>query len=366
MTADSAGRTIATSAEPAWGSASPWVVDEVPSLDLVATGDGPDHEFFRVAELLRMPDGRIIVANAGSHEVRAYSPTGAFLTATGREGDGPGEFRDITQVDLYSGDSVVVLSRPGRATVLDGELRYGRSFELRGVWQRAAGQPNGTVLVTRAPSPFEHLEDVGGVIRLDAPVVRHDRDGMALDTLAVVAGFEQVLVPRGDGVISASLLYGKTLVFAASETVVAFGSAESMVFDVVDLGTLRTTSVRVPDFDLRVAEADRARQEAAYLGPEPSATRRLVLESMPRRDMRPAYTEIVIDASGYYWLAEYVGPADGEERRRWEVFDAGGRWLGGVETPSGFEVHQIGVDYLLGVHTDAFGVEHPQLLALSR
>lgn len=291
-TRDSAGWTVAVSTEAEWRSASPWVLSAEPLLDLAVTGRGPEHEFFRVTGAVRLADGRIVVANAGSHEVRSYSSDGAFLTAVGREGDGPGEFRNITEVDRYAGDSVIVFSRPGRATVVDSDLRFGRTLDFQGVWQRARGQADGTLLITRAPSPFEDLSEAGGVIRLIAPVVRLDRDGHEIDTVATIGGYEQVLVPRGEGVISASLLYGKTLVFAASDAVAVSGDAERMAFDVIDLRTGRGTVVRVPDFDLSVIPSDRARQEEAYLGPEPSATRRLVLESMPSRATRPAYTEV--------------------------------------------------------------------------
>lgn len=52
--------------------------------------------------------------------------------------------------------------------------------------------------------------------------------------------------------------------------------------------------------------------------------------------------------------------------REWEVFDREGVWLGTVKTPPGLEVHEIGVDRLIGVAKDEYGVPYVQFHRLTR
>jgi len=80
---DSAGVTVATSSTPRWASApeEAWTISPTPLLDLSTASSGPEHEFYRVADIVRLSDGRIVVANTGSFELRIYAPDGTHLAA---------------------------------------------------------------------------------------------------------------------------------------------------------------------------------------------------------------------------------------------------------------------------------------------
>ena len=58
-----------------------------------------------MAAALRLPNGQIVIANSGSNELRYYDSAGVFLYAVGREGFGPGEFKDIGGVWLVAESS---------------------------------------------------------------------------------------------------------------------------------------------------------------------------------------------------------------------------------------------------------------------
>ncbi len=74
----------------------------------------------------------------------------------------------------------------------------------------------------------------------------------------------------------------------------------------------------------------------------------------------PATSEdVLVDALGNVWVGHYHFP--GAITEQWEVFDAAGVWLGSVDTPSGFEVHQIGVDRVIGVAKDELDVPFVQV-----
>jgi hypothetical protein len=83
-----------------------------PVLTVGREGD-PDYEFFRVATVLGLGSGNLMVANGGTHELRFFDGNGQFLRSVGRNGEGPAEFGFLSDVWLRPGDTLVVLD-PGR------------------------------------------------------------------------------------------------------------------------------------------------------------------------------------------------------------------------------------------------------------
>lgn len=70
-----------------------WTVSAEPSVSIgVLEGEAHD-QLHGVAGAAVLPGGRIAVLNAGSHELRIYDADGRFISAAGRAGAGPGEFR---------------------------------------------------------------------------------------------------------------------------------------------------------------------------------------------------------------------------------------------------------------------------------
>jgi hypothetical protein len=53
------------------------------------------HVFHKVKSVFRQRDGTLVVANAGSSELRLFDPKGALLSSSGRFGGGPGEFSTL-------------------------------------------------------------------------------------------------------------------------------------------------------------------------------------------------------------------------------------------------------------------------------
>ena len=73
----------------------------------IGSADGEDpYLFHRVWDMATLSDGRIVVADAGSEEVRALDPSGVHLASWGGQGEGPGEFRSLSGVARWPGDSV--------------------------------------------------------------------------------------------------------------------------------------------------------------------------------------------------------------------------------------------------------------------
>ena len=122
---DSAGVRIVENTTPLWQEGAEWLLGPEPVVD-IGGGDREEEQLFRVVDALRLGDDRIVVANAGTNEIRFYGPGGAFLSASGGEGEGPDEFTALRGLGRYSGDSLAAIERTG-VSILDLNGRFARS-----------------------------------------------------------------------------------------------------------------------------------------------------------------------------------------------------------------------------------------------
>jgi hypothetical protein len=80
-----------------------WQLSTLPRVDIgVTEGDEP-YELSSASSSLRLPDGRILVANGGTSDVREFDAEGRFLRHIGRKGAGPGEFDGPPHLELRAG-----------------------------------------------------------------------------------------------------------------------------------------------------------------------------------------------------------------------------------------------------------------------
>lgn len=85
-----------------------WHLSATPSVSVgVAEGDQP-YELSQATSSVRLGDGRLIIANSGSQELRVFDPAGRFLSAIGRKGQGPGEFEGPLQLRSAGADRYTV------------------------------------------------------------------------------------------------------------------------------------------------------------------------------------------------------------------------------------------------------------------
>src|SRR5690606_23536502 len=94
----------------------------------------PGHDLHRVATAVRLGDGRVLVANTGSGEVRFFGADGTLLRTVGREGEGPGEFRALSRLYVLPGDSLLATDVSlDRLTVFDAQGAVARTAPLEQV-----------------------------------------------------------------------------------------------------------------------------------------------------------------------------------------------------------------------------------------
>ena len=104
-----------------------WRIDSLPEFEVGGHDDRPEYTLFNVASATRLSDGRVVVANSGTSQLRYYGPDGAHLFDVAGEGGGPGELPFRFDLARRAADSLVVFSRDPGLTWYDAEGRYVRS-----------------------------------------------------------------------------------------------------------------------------------------------------------------------------------------------------------------------------------------------
>ena len=334
-------------------------------LDLTTSGSGPAHEFFRVADATVLSDGRIVVANSGTREIRTFSTAGAHLATVGREGDGPGEYRGFSNLDRLGGDTLGVISG-SRLTVLGPDLAVVDVAHLPHLARWPHLLEDGRLVALEIYASMREFEGAARLIREPVSILLLDRNGVVEDTLWHGPGFEEFMFPFGETLTSASPLFGKGVSYGVRGLSLLVGTADGMEYEVLNTSGQVLQIVRVPGYDLSLDAATVAEERNVRLGPDPSPTLRRMIEQMPASDTRPAYDEFLIDTEGYLWAGEPIPLQRENAPRSWEVFSPAGEWLGSILTPARFELFEIGPDYLLGVFRDELDLEHVQLFQLAR
>ena len=107
-----------------------WAVSAEPILQIGSVDGDSTALFHRVADVLRLPNGDVVVADDGSKVLSRYTSEGVFVSRVGGEGEGPGEYRGLGSLYLVPGDSLYVLDPWGRSiSVLDAAGSYQRRMD---------------------------------------------------------------------------------------------------------------------------------------------------------------------------------------------------------------------------------------------
>ena len=372
---DSAGVTIISNESPAWSDGDGWRVAETPVVDIgVVSGDAA-YELFRPLGALRLSDGRIVVANAGTSELRYYDERGKHLGSSGGRGGGPGEFFAMSWFARTDDDSVVVYDRRSRrVSLFDPDGRYHSSVALPGGdFPSVQGRlSDGSYLARVVPrrardAPPEPL----GRGRDSLSFLRYGPDGEFLDTLGVFLrrikhglAFEFMGRSRR-GAMTIPFTPSTVLAVAGSKVIVGTSTSyqiSQFTPDGVLIRLIRKRHSRLPvepsDVD---SFLDSLRAQYATGGPE-AKTHVKMNEETPPADSMPAFDDLIVDREGNLWVS--ASRHHGDPSVRWDVFDTAGIWLGVVPGPDGFRVTDIGSDYLLGLWKDDLEVEHALLYEL--
>jgi hypothetical protein len=336
-------------------------------LITVGRGDGVSEDLLHaVVGAHRFADGRLVVASAGTPALRYFEADGHLATSVGRQGDGPGEFRNLVLLRPLEGDSLLTFdATQQRATIFDASGAVARTFrmpQVEGFPIMTDARRDGTSLV-RIVQPFRSDELNTGVRRPDVSLLLLDAAGEVRGTLGAFPGEAGFSVEVGDGMVAGPLALGPGLhaALTPSAAAVAVGDADSVSL-LRDSGAVGLAL----DFPrLRAEPADFDFVMAAYLEQVPVAGRQIEgsrFRTMPRVDSLPLVAQLATDPRGRIWVRQYLHPAD--SRRVWTVFSESGDLTAHARTPDGADVVEIGDGYVLVLTRDEFGVESVAVVPL--
>lgn len=339
----------------------------------VREGD-PQYALTQVLAVRATSSGGLLVAESRSRELRYFDRSGTHLRTVGGQGEGPGEFSSMSTFSGMAADTVWIWdSRNQRITCFapDGALldasvipphttydRLSRLYRLSdeswvGVspWRnRNRDRPQSL--------PLKIMRD-SLVLTLLQP------EGEEADTIAVIPGFESIRRVDLRGTTIAEMNFRRpfgraTYLAPGAQGIVVGGNDQFEIRRFSPDGVLQLVS-RTPGLDLpisaeEVQEAKESQLAGASDNPEFRETVEASFSEFPLPDVRPAFSEIRIGNAGEVWLAEYE--MDAASVSSWIVLDSDGTLLGRVHVPSGFRIHEIGEDYVLGVWYDEFEVPY--------
>ena len=371
-TTDSAGIEIVENARPPDGSRLGWRIVSEPTISIGEVEGEDPYMLHDVSDAMMLPDGRIVVANSGTSELRVFNASGIHVSTWGGQGEGPGEFSWLRTVEPWHGDSIAAWYGPRRdISVFDADGNFGRGFTLetndndRHSWALTPQSTTRDGLIMAWHDP--HLLDTVGVEIRDA-------DGRFRSSLGVYPGQEMAVV--GGRMMDAILFsvplpqetWGDLFVIGPTDhyELKAFASDGTLARIVrrgheprpvtqahVDAYVEESISSYPADWTESEIQAYQAEQRQRY-------------RSAPVVEDFPAFASVLADALDHLWVEEYEIPGEERPGVLWTVFDAEGRVLGFVETPEELEVYEIGEDYVLGRARDEFDVESVQVWPLER
>lgn len=355
VTRDSAGIAIIESSQPAWGTATPWVVDASPILTIGSADGEEPYLLHGVTGAVRLDDGSIVVLDL-SRELRQFDSTGTFMRAAGRPGPGPGEFDGVSRMGRC-GTGALWVGTPSRLSIWGSDLHFRREFRLP----------------KRAMSPIICFGGAGLVVQqgtgsdMDAQppnqIVTDSLDLFLVDSLGLHEQHFQriplkgrVLVHLDGGGVSFLHPLGHTAALAPAGSLMAVTDGRSFAIRSYGSDGALRRIVRGPIEPLALTDSMRQRYFAARLGgPARQEREWLARAGNPMPDATPAYEALIADADGFLWARRFTIP--GDDMQRWGVFGPDGPFLGYVALPAGLDVLEIGADYVLGKVQDSLGVE---------
>lgn len=331
-------------------------VDDEPSVSLgLEDGERP-YLLFRAFGATRLSDGRIVISNQGSYELRFFSPEGEFLFATGSQGDAPGEFNNASTVWALPGDTVWAADhRPWEYEVFDADGNWIRGVrpvpEYPNPPEETALLSDGSSLI--AGSKYRPSE---GFEQTDLSIMLHDPSGNLVDTLLTIPhktrrmsardGFVEVESPYFD---SRGHIAGHDDLLATGHggepTIRLYGVSGGL--ELIRAIHLEGQSLDVDQSLLRTWQ-DEVRERNSHLD---ATTRENYLERMfdegrPMAGQLPAMADLMWSTDGALLVELFRRPGE-SEYSEWVRLSAEGEYQCHISIPKSLDVFEFGPDYIL-------------------
>ena len=379
---DSVGIEVVSVRPPAAVVVGATTVDSEPVLSIgVVTGEDPQ-ELSDVLGAVRLQDGRVVVANGGTNQLRFFGPDGKYLFSKGGDGEGPGEFRSIDYLGLIGYDTILAYDMNlKRLSLFDGTgeflVSHGPISSPELLMPHVVG-----VLGTREYVSWSHVADEPDGVGVHAVPIRFGlsalSNGSYREAGTAMSGEEAQVMYRGS-LSRAFRPFGRESDVAAGGhhfyVLTSTDDAGVRVYDTS--GTLiRIVRVDIPRFpvDEAIVEAWADSWIARYAGGSTELEKwwRHGFREAPPPDDLPVFRSLEVDTDGNVCAERYPLTMD-EETTYW-CFSPDGHFLRSIRLPyrllrKGPHPHfdpqlQIGQDFVLGVWQDDNDVQYVRMYAL--
>lgn len=348
-----------------------WRVEPEP-VAMVGEVEGPDaYRFGNVFEVHFVDSLGFLVADWQPRSLKLYEPDGTYVRTIGGPGEGPGEFAHLTGVRISGPDTIRVLDlqSPRLSTFLwDGTL-------LGEVpTRREEGHPDHLVGLFDDGAPVVGWANFG---RGDGPIVPDvltyayfEADGRYAGRIADVPGTRRYESQDATGPVGlrvhpfttrgTALVVGDSLLYTDGHTRATLWSRDGG---------------RIRGFELPDQAPGPVESREALTRARAERGRETDFSGVPALDSIPRVSKLLWDPSaGRFWAKVFDPETDspwvsGWLRRpggTWLVLDLDGVPVGRARLPTGFSLHDVRNDRLIGVYEDALGVERVAVHRLRR
>jgi hypothetical protein len=278
----------------------------------------------------------------GPNEVFRFDSSGHLAGQLGREGDGPGEFRNPFQLRVGADSSVLVGDRTGRITQfrITGEvtrviprLHSPASIELDPI----SGLADGRLLVTywqQRPNRGGHPGITAGSIERDsAPLMVYDSVGHPIGGLGLWQGLERAEVQLEGEAARLPVPFARSVVYDGRGDRTVIGPSDSVDFSVYVGINLVLRLIGPAEASPPRAEAvDRWERAVLEAYPDVAPTYLRAIRPAAPVSSVPALGGVLVDDQGNIWVGAYATAQ--QPTRRWWIFSDRGVALGQLDLPT--------------------------------
>lgn len=326
-------------------------------------------EFAKVVGAFARADESVVIADGYAKSVRVFGETGGLERTVGREGAGPGEFRDLSWMGPCGRDEFatydVVLNR---VVVFDSNDHVVGSRVLPAslIFARPllCTSHHHVIVVRDQPAM---MPPRSMVVRYPATVLEIDLVSGSVDTLGNVPGNEYYFANEvggfgdlpGGGYLHAAAAAGVVALAPSDEPKVRVWPVSARKWTLIENGTLGhapSAQEFAAAVDARVAEEPKPRTRELL---------KRVYAGAPRPRTIGNLTDLAVDQDGLIWIKapqdiRDVGEAD------WNIVDIQGRRVGHTRLPSRARPIWISRSRILLAERDSIGTQVVSLHSLVR
>lgn len=350
---DSSGVAIIGYPASAWDSAPGWSLSALPSVVLGGDTVNATVDLGGTVAGTLLRDGHAVISTNSPAEVLLFGANGTLEARLGAPGDGPGEYRVISQLAMVGSDSLLAYDATQRKVLYFapngmplGELKLPPIVSTAlPLWRGRLA--DGTMLLSLDLNTTPPAADATKPFRNPLHVLGLKPGATHYDTLFTGQGIEMVpsTIMLGGEVtpVAKPLIFGAATQVAVHGNLWYFSSADQFAVEYRDATgrLLRVVRLNLPPRTVGPADQEKykATVREAYqrvsgsVSPEVLAAELKKLDETAFADHFPAIAQMLTDPDGNLWVNRGFSLMDRE--RAWLVFDPKGSLIGRVNTPLG-------------------------------